>query len=142
MSLYVLGEMVAAHKLPVANTADELLLARVDPLVSREFVGAGEAAQAVVELADKRSLARVDANVGFQVAGLEVVLAALWVVALVHAPSLRRRSGYWGTGGSSCCGSGKKEVVIAGRQQDKLGRARLCSGAACVVVEEGLWCCG
>lgn len=93
----MLGQMIAAHERLGALDADELLLAGVRPLVTGQLVGARETPLAVGPLADERFLAGVDALVGFQVAGLEVVFAAIGVVAFVDASAalalLRRRAG-------------------------------------------------
>lgn len=101
VSLDVLGEVIGSHEPPLADRADELLLAGVGALVAGEFVGSGEPAAAVRPLADEGPLAGVDPLVGFEVAGFEVVLATVWVFALVDSPALGFLRGGWDRGGSS-----------------------------------------
>lgn len=99
VSLDVLGEVIGAHEPPLADRADELLLAGVGALVAGEFVGSGEPAAAVRPLADEGPLAGVDPLVGFEVAGFEVVLATVGVFALVDSPAFGFLRGGWDRGG-------------------------------------------
>lgn len=66
MSLDVLGEMVGAHETAVTHATAEFLLAGVRPLMSGQFVGAGEASLAAGPPAAEGALARVRAGVSFQ----------------------------------------------------------------------------
>lgn len=89
--LHVLGQMIAAHELLLADETLELLLARVGALVPRQLVGAGEALVTVLPLADEGTLAGVHALMRLQVAALEVVLATVRETALVDATACGRR---------------------------------------------------
>lgn len=87
----MLRQVITAHEFLLAHAADELLLAGVGAFVAGKLVGAGEALVAVLPLADEWSFAGVNALVSLQVAGLEVVFATVWVLALVDASSFRHR---------------------------------------------------
>lgn len=93
MALYVLGQVVGAHEATRAHVAAELLLPRVRPLVPGQFVRPAEAAAAVRPGAQEGPLARVGACVCLQVRGLEVILAAGGMRALVLPAALRGRAG-------------------------------------------------
>ena len=116
--LDVLGQVVAAHEAPLADGAGELLLAGVRALVPGELVAAREAPAAVLVRAGERPLAGVRARVGLQVRGLEVVLAAAGVLALVDAPPGGGVLAARGGGGAGRAAAG---AAAAGRHQEQRG---------------------
>lgn len=81
---HVLGQVVIAHEHTGAHGAAELLGAGVRLQVSLKFVGASEALAAEEPVADKGPVPAVPAQVGLQVGGLGVGLAAARDVAVVH----------------------------------------------------------
>lgn len=91
VSLDVLGQVVRSHESALTDRADELLLAGMGPFVAGQLIGSGKPTAAVRPLADEWPLACVDPLVGFQVTGLEVVLATVRVFALVDSSALRLR---------------------------------------------------
>lgn len=84
MRLLVLAEVVTTREALAAQWAGELLLARVRADVALQLVGAREALAAEEPVADEGPLASVPAQVGLQVGGLAVHLAAAGDVAAVH----------------------------------------------------------
>lgn len=84
VGLDVFAEVVAAHKALVADGAGEALLASVGAQVALQLVGAGEALAAEEPVADEGPLARVPAQVRFEVGCLAVDLAAARDVAAVQ----------------------------------------------------------
>ena len=83
VSLDVFGQVIRAHEPLVADGASEPLLPGVCSQVSLELVRPGEPLAAEQPVADKGTLSRVPPEMGFQVGGLAVDLAAAGDVTAV-----------------------------------------------------------
>lgn len=81
--LHMLREMIGSHESLVANRTRESLLAGVGPQVALELVGAGETFAAEEPVADEGPFAGVPTEMGLQVGGFAVDLAAAGDVATV-----------------------------------------------------------
>ena len=88
MSLEVEGQVVRPGEGPVTHPTLEGPIARVFAHVPGQLVGAGKLPATVFPRADVRFLSRVGAEVGLEVAGLGVALAAAGMLAGVggHLP--------------------------------------------------------
>ena len=91
--LHVLAEVVAAHEALVAHRAGEALLAGVGPKVPLKLIGAREALAAEEPVAHEGPLARVPAQMRFEVRRLAVHLAATRDMAAVQALAPQARPG-------------------------------------------------
>lgn len=83
----MLGQMVRPHEATVADGAAELLLAGVGSLVAAQLVRAGKPATTADPLTQEGTLSCVGSHVSFEVRGLEVILAAVLIVALEDSSS-------------------------------------------------------
>lgn len=81
--LHVLRQMIRTHESLVADRTRESLFAGVGPQVPLEFIGTGEAFAAEEPVADEGSFAGVPTEMGFQVGGFAVDLAAAGDVTTV-----------------------------------------------------------
>jgi len=81
MSLYVLDQVIRAHKRPRARRAHKLFLSCVRALVSRKLVAARKSLSAVVKRATERFLSSMNSKMGLQVGQLVVAFVAPEIVA-------------------------------------------------------------
>lgn len=73
--------MIGSHEGLGAYLAGKLLLARMYALVPMQLIGAGKFARTEGEITGKWLLARVPSQVGLQVAGFSILLAAAGMMA-------------------------------------------------------------
>ena len=87
MRFHVLRQMIAPHKFFVALHANKTFFARVRSIVTLQLVGARERFAAVRPVAGKRLLARVPAQVSFQVRRFAVDFSAIGIMTNVLSDS-------------------------------------------------------